>query len=78
MFHSRREPRRTRPVRHRHQPALLPDCASLERRALRSIASVTLDVSPNILTHVFPRDQPGHLAERFPYDIDPHSGKELP
>lgn len=23
-------------------------------------------------------DQPGHLAERFPYDIDPHSGKELP
>jgi hypothetical protein len=64
MFHSRREPRRTRPVRHRQPPALLPDGAPLERRTLLSITSVTLDISPNILTHVFPRDQPGHLAER--------------
>jgi hypothetical protein len=31
---------------------------------LLSITNLTVEVSPAILTHVFPRDQPGHLAER--------------
>jgi hypothetical protein len=31
---------------------------------LLSITSLTFEVSPVFLKHVFPRDQPGHLAQR--------------
>jgi hypothetical protein len=64
MFHSRREPRRSRPAPHRYDPTLLAECEGLEQRSLLSITSVTVDISQNILTHFFPRNQPGHLAER--------------
>src|SRR6516165_906383 len=64
MFHSRREPRRLRSAPHRYNPPWLADCESLERRAMLSITGVTVSISQNILTHFFPRNQPGRLAER--------------